>query len=84
MKDCNWEKVNDFRDFDDFNRFVKWIEEQVKSGIAEEVYVKIPYGGSDLFQERWFRHIKSGTIWRLVWPDARFTGIFEKVSLPFD
>jgi hypothetical protein len=81
MKTCFWEKIDDFQNINEFNRFVGWLNEQVKSGEAEEIptgelYLE-EYAG---FQEKWFRHIGSGEIWRLVWPDAPFTGLFERVK----
>ncbi len=79
MKECPWEKIDDFQSYTEFDEFVKWMNDQIISGLAEEVPVKNPYSGSSLFQEKWFRHLNSNQIWRLVWPDAPFTGIFERV-----
>lgn len=80
MKACPWEKISDFQTYSEFERFVAWVEEQVKSGTAEELPVRKPYIGATTFSEKWYRHIASGKIWRLVWPDAPFTGIFEPVE----
>lgn len=80
MNICSWEKIDDFQSLVEFNRFVVWMEEQVKSGEATTVQVLNPYIGATTFREKWFRHIKSGQTWRLVWPDAPFTGVFEPVE----
>lgn len=80
MKTCPWEKVVDFQSLNEFNRFVDWMNEQARSGLAEEVPVRTPYIGATAFREKWFRHVESGEIWRLVWPDAPFTGVFEKIA----
>jgi hypothetical protein len=80
MKTCPWEKINEFQSYSEFERFVSWIDEQVKSGVAEELLVRKPYIGATTFREKWYRHVASGKTWRLVWPDGPFTGIFEPVD----
>jgi hypothetical protein len=80
MNESNWEKIDDFQSYSEFERFVEWTVEQVKSGVAEELPVRKPYIGASTFREKWFRHIASGRTWRLVWPDAPFTGVFEPVE----
>jgi len=77
MKTCPWEKISDFQSLSEFNRFVEWMADQTESGTAEEVPVKKTYLGGNTFREKWFRHIESGQIWRVVWPDAPFKGVFE-------
>ena len=76
MMKCPWEKINDFRSLLEFNRFVHWVSEN----IAMEIPVKSPYAGATSLDEKWFIHIDSGEVWRLVWPDPPFTGVFEQVS----
>jgi len=80
MKACPWERISNFRSYSEFERFVAWINEQLKSAIAEELPVQKPYIGATTFRERWFLHIESGKVWRLVWPEAPFAGIFEPVE----
>ena len=79
MKACPWEEIRGFQSPGEFNRFVGWITEQAKLGTVEEVPISSPYAGAT-FQEKWFRHKESGKVWRLVWPDAPFTGVFELVD----
>jgi hypothetical protein len=80
MNSCPWEKINDFQSLSEFNRFVDWMMNQVASGEADETPVQNPYVGATTFREKWFRHKATGTIWRLVWPDAPFKGVFEPVG----
>ena len=80
MKACPWKTIGDFRSYSAFERFVAWVNDQVKLGTAEELPVRKPYIGATTFREKWYCHIASGKIWRLVWPDAPFTGIFEPVE----
>lgn len=80
MKMCPWEKIDDFQISSEFDRYHEWISEQVKLGRAEELPVQKPYSGSTAWQEKWFRHVASGQVWRLVWPDGPFTGTFEPVE----
>ena len=84
MNACPWEKISDFRSYSEFERFVEWMDEQVRSAVAVEVPVERPYIGATTFREKWFRHIATGSTWRLVWPDAPFTGVFETVEYPPD
>ena len=76
----SWEKIDDFQSLGECDRFVAWMQRQVETGVAEEVAVASPYLGATTFTEEWFRHLSSGEVWRLVWPDAPFTGIFEQVE----
>jgi hypothetical protein len=80
MKICPWEAITDYRSAIEFDQFVQWMDEQLRVGVAEEVSVQKPYIGATTFREKWFRHIESGQLWRLVWPDGPFTGLFEQVG----
>ena len=77
---CPWEKIDDFRSFSEFNRFFAWINEQVSANAAREIPVRSQYAGATSLKEAWFLHIESGDIWRLVWPDPPFTGVFEPIA----
>lgn len=80
MKNCPWELISDFRSLNEFERFVRWIDEQVAVGEAVETTVIRPYLDAPSFREKWYRHTPSREVWRLVWPDGPFTGVFEKVT----
>ena len=80
MNTCPWYRIDDFQTRGEFDRFIAWLQAQVVLGEAEEISVVNPYVGASSFTEKWFRHIDSQSIWRLVWPDGPFTGIFEQVS----
>jgi len=79
MKTCPWDPIDDFRTLDEFERFLAWMQTQVASSVAKEVPVKHPYVGASSFTEKWFMHMATGWIWRVVWPDGPFTGVFEPV-----
>lgn len=80
MKNCTWESIDDFRSLGEFESFENWMDEQVVSGEAIEVAVTRPYLDASAFREKWYCHTTSGDVWRLVWPDGPFTGVFEEVS----
>ena len=80
MRKCDWEKINDFTSYFEFDRFVCWMNLQIEDGLAKEIAVKEFYNNTPLFQEKWYLHVQTGQIWRLVWPDSPFTGIFEQVE----
>ena len=80
MNACPWEKISDFRSYSEFEQFVAWMDEQVRSAAAVERPVERPYIGATTLREKWFQHTSTGTTWRLVWPDAQFSGIVEPVE----
>jgi hypothetical protein len=63
----------------EFDRFVEWMNEQVRERISEEIIVQKPLLSRSTFGEKWYRHIESGEVYRLAWPDPPFTGLFKKV-----
>ena len=79
LKQCPWRTVDGFLSLSEFNRFVAWLNEQVKSGSAQESSVLSPYKDASAFEEKWFVHLETRQTWRLVWPDGPFHGLFEKV-----
>ncbi len=79
MSKCDWEEIDYFSSYKEFERFLYWINDQIKKDIAKEVIVQSPYSGS-FFTEKWFLHKNSSTIWRLVFPEIPFKGIFKLVS----
>lgn len=80
MTECEWDEIQGFDGWFEFDKFTAWIAERVKSGAAVEVEVESRYGPSRMREEKWFRHAASGQVWRLVWPDPPFQGVFEPVA----
>ena len=79
MNNCPWEEINGFQSPGEFQRFERWIAEQIQLGNAEEVLVNFELRGP-YWHQRWFRHKASGAVWRLAKPDPPFTGVFEPVE----
>ena len=79
MMKCPLNKIDDFQSLSEFHSFVHWIDEQVLAKTVRELPVKTPYAGATTLTEKWFFHVDSGEVWRLVWPDPPFTGVFELV-----
>jgi hypothetical protein len=80
MSSCPWEPIEDFHSRAEFERFHLWMKSQIEAGSADETPVAKPYLGAETFTEKWFQHRESNSIWRLVWPDGPFTGLFEPVA----
>jgi hypothetical protein len=78
---CPWEAIEDFRSLGEFERFEAWMLNQVAQDQAAELPVTHPYLDAPSFAEKWFEHLGSGEVWRLVWPDGPFTGLFERVDV---
>ena len=77
---CPWERIEQFSDRAEFDRCVQWLHEQVLAGAAREVSVTARYLGATTLEERWYRHLASGAVWRLVGPDPPFRGLFAPVG----
>jgi hypothetical protein len=60
----SWETIGSFGSLGERDRFLDWMRRQITSGVAEEV---APQAFCEA-EERWFKHIPSGSVWRLV-PD---------------
>jgi hypothetical protein len=60
----SWEEISSFGSLRERDRFLTWMRDQIANGLAEEVIAPAagPFGTAD----RWFRHIPTGTLWRLV------------------
>lgn len=80
MTTCSWEAIEDFHSLAEFERFEDWVAGQIANGNAAEVAVSAPYLDAPSFAEKWFKHLRSGQVWRLVWPDGPFTGLFDRVG----
>lgn len=76
---CPWEPILGFQGWSEYSRFRTWIDEQLRTDIARELVVESFYGGA-FSVERWFLHVASEEVWRLVAPDAPFRGVFLRVS----
>jgi hypothetical protein len=79
MTICPWEEILGFRNFSEVDDFKNWMREQIELGKAQEIQVNQWYLGDPPPVERWFKHLASGEIWRLVEPDPPFYGIFVPV-----
>lgn len=80
MKTCPWEKIKDFRSIIEFRRFEEWMNDQIRTGSAREIEVVFPYAEAPSFYQKWFEHCDTQTVWRLVWPDPPFPGVFEPIA----
>jgi hypothetical protein len=61
-----WNEICNFGSLRERDCFVAWMRIQIASGLSEEV--NPPTGQSSWSGERWFRHVPTGSLWRLV-PD---------------
>ena len=74
-----WEEIHGFTSPGEFSRFVRYIENRVKDGDAEEIDADPDYEKGKIFGGRWFKDVESGQVWRLVEPDFPFKGLWEQV-----
>jgi hypothetical protein len=75
-----WEEIHGFATPGEYERFVRYVEKQVGSGIAREVSADPSYGKGMIYGGRWFQDAESGAVWRLVPPDFPFKGLWEPVT----
>ena len=62
--DFQWELIGNFGSLCERDHFVAWVRKQINDGMAEEIDAPAcePFDAGD----RWFRHIPTGSLWRLV------------------
>jgi hypothetical protein len=58
--DFPWERIDNFGSLRERDCFVTWLRKQIAAGTAEEIEAPADAG------ERWFRHIPTGSLWRLI------------------
>jgi hypothetical protein len=75
-----WEEIHAFQSLSEYQRFVEYIESQVRAGHAIEVPADPRYQKGEVYGGRWFEDPGSGEIWRLVSPDFPFRGLWERVT----
>lgn len=80
LKLCIWEEIHGFDSLSEYSRFVKYIEDQLVQGQAEEQTADPNYGVGEIYGGRWFKDIDSGQVWRLVAPDFPFKGLWEPIK----
>ena len=71
-----WEIIDGFRSPSEFERFERWLGEQVDAGQAEAVPVDITWRDANPLFEEWYRCIETGEVWRLLFPDPPSRGAF--------
>ena len=75
-----WEEIHGFASPGEYNRFVQYVEDQVRSGVAREIPADPLYGQGMIYGGRWFQDIETAAVWRLVAPDSPFRGLWEPVN----
>ena len=78
---CVWEEIHGFQSLGEYQKFVRYIEDQVRVGYAKEIVPLPDYHKGLVFGGRWFEDVDSGQRWRLVPPDFPFRGVWEPVEL---
>lgn len=78
MNACKWEEIRGFESAKELERFLAWLSAQIDAGVTESIAVTAPsvdliYG----LEERWYRCVQSGEVWRLVLPQSPFRGSWE-------
>jgi hypothetical protein len=80
-----WKEVCGFASPGEYHRFVRYIEDQVASGVVRELRVDPLYGKGMIYGGQWFQNLETGGVWRLIQPDPPFPGCWEPVApFPFD
>ena len=71
---CNrLEEINEFYSIVEFEKFKKYIDELVNDDELVEISVQKQYAG---FQEKWYKCKICSKVWRMVYPDFPFKGIW--------
>jgi hypothetical protein len=78
--DVIWGEIRGFQSPGEHARFVRCIEDHVRSGHARELVVDPDYGRGEIYGGRWFEDLRTGAMWRLVPPDFPFRGVWVRVT----
>jgi hypothetical protein len=83
---CPWEAIDRFQNLVEFRSFERWIAGQVSAGMARQVPVEHAYAAYAAHAavqvevvEVWYMHVMSREVWRLVWPEPPFDGVFQRI-----
>jgi hypothetical protein len=71
-------QIESFNSIYEFERFEGYIRNLVERGELTEVTVTNHYAG---FPEKWFQCTQCNQIWRLVYPDFPFKGLWDKITI---
>ena len=71
------EEINGFLSLSEFNRYLTYLGELIDCGELTETPVVKRYAG---FEEQWYKCTKCDQVWKLVYPDYPFTGIWNTVG----
>ena len=77
----SYKEIHGFNSPGEYDRFVEYIEGQVKAGYLKELEPDQEYGKGEIFGGRWYENVDSGDIWRLIPPDIPFRGLWEPVEV---
>ncbi len=80
METTVWYEIRGFQSPNEYSRFVRYVEDKVKAGVAQEIPPLLSYQKGCLVGGRWFMDAGSGEIWRLIPPDFPFKGVWERVE----
>lgn len=58
----SWETIGSFGSLREWDQFLAWMRDQIANAVAEEIDPPADVDPG----ERWFRHLPSGSVWRLV------------------
>ena len=59
-----WEKIDNFGSLRERDSFLAWMQHQIAAGIAEPV--DAPSEEPSEPGDQWFKHLSTGSLWRLV------------------
>ena len=79
MSNVILEEIHGFASLGEYDRFVRYIGGLVKTGHVREIDPDPEYGYGEIYGGKWYDHIYSDEVWRLVPPDIPFKGLWEPV-----
>jgi hypothetical protein len=81
MEIDEWEPIHGFHSPDEYNSFIAYVEEQVKSGLVVEIEYDPTCGVIKTAGERWFQNARTRQVWKLLVPDP---GYFRGAWVPVE
>jgi hypothetical protein len=74
------EEINGFETPGEYERFRKYIDEQVAGGALIKVEADSNYEKGLIYGGEWFKCTTCNETWRMIPPDFPFRGLWEKIE----
>lgn len=73
-------EISEFESPSEFTRFQKYVKNLLTDEELVETPVENHFDNNSLFEEHWYKCRNCSQVWRLVYPDFPFKGLWKQVK----